>query len=134
MPGIDKHLRLMLQRYDMQLLAARRLARMRRVQLHVEDATPENVHARRAMMVDKVARELYERILFTDADTPVADTIRIRLGERMGGPLRFAYPPGEAGLTLLREGDAKTLHGEEREQALRALWRITVGAVDESMA
>lgn len=142
MPGIDTHIRLMLRRYETQLLAARRLARLRAVQ-RMQEPSALDMQARRAAVVEQVARELYERILFTGGENSMVETIRERLGERVGGAVRFSYPPGEAQLALVRESaheqepirekDATILHGEERERALRALWRITVGTVDESM-
>lgn len=126
----------MLHQYEMQLLAARRLARLRRAQRLGKNADePTDAQARRRTMVECVARELYETILYTGSDNPVVDTIRKRLGDTVGGAVRFAYAPGEERLRILREEEQglRPLTEDERTRALHYLWGITLKAVDESM-
>ena len=86
-------------------------------------------------MVERVAHELYESILLTGSDNPVVDTIRERLGEQMGGEVRFTYPPGEDGLHIVRQGPdgPKGASAEEQAKALQDLWPVTLKAVGESM-
>ena len=71
-------LRIMLQGYEQQLLAARRLARFRvRMRLAHGDAPDDpDPAAHRHACVEKVARELYETLLFTGSDNPVVEDIR----------------------------------------------------------
>lgn len=137
MSGITLNLRLMVQQYETQLLAARRLARYRRARrlAEGEDELRIDPEVRRRAMVERVARELYEMIIFTGSENPVVDKIRDRLTPIMGAKVRFAYPPGGDKLSFVRE-DAegpRPLNGEEEERAMQALWHVTLRAVDESM-
>lgn len=137
MGGITLNLRLMVQQYEAQLLAARRLARYRRARRLAEGEEEPRIdpQVRRRAMVERVARELYEMILFTGSDNPVVDKIRERMTPIMGAKVRFTYPPGDDKLALMREdGDAtRPLSDEEKERAMQALWHLTLRAVDESM-
>lgn len=137
MSGTTLHLRTMLQQYEKQLLAARRLARYRRAARLAsgEDDPPIDPEVKRKAMVERVARELYERVLFTGSDNPVVEDIRTSLGKAVGGPVRFTYPPGTERMRLVREGPGgnSSVPIAEQEQALKALWDITVAEVDKSM-
>ena len=88
--------RMMLQGYEQQLLAARRLARlrMRRRMAAGDDPNDPDPAARRHLMVEKVARELYEALLYTGSDNPVVEEIRQELGREVGQDVQFTYPPG----------------------------------------
>jgi hypothetical protein len=126
----------MLRQYERQLLNARRLARYR-IALRLaqgEDAFPEPEEMRRNM-VEKVAKELYEHLIFTGSDNPVAETIREELSASAGSPLHFQYAPGEAALQLVREGHAgpEEVSPNEKARLLERLWHITLAKVDETM-
>ena len=129
-------LRMMLQGYEQQLLAARRLARFRvRMRLAHGDAPDDpDPAANRHACVEKVARELYETLLFTGSDNPVVEDIRQALGEEVGQQVRFTYPPGQR-LHIVGEGpDGMQPLTEDLQRMTRhALWRITRDKVDKSM-
>lgn len=137
MSGITLHLRLMVQQYETQLLAARRLARYRRARRLAEGEEEPRIdpEVRRRAMVERVARELYEMILFTGSENPVVDKIRERMTPIMGAKMRFTYPPGDDKLALVCEDSEgpRALTAEEQEKAVQALWHLTMRAVDESM-
>ena len=137
MSGISMHLRLMLQQYESQLLSARRLARFRRARRLAEgDAQPRiDPVVRRRAMVERVARELFETIVFTGSDNPVVDKIRERMTPLVGTRVRFTYPADAERVTLVsEEGEAlRPMSGEEEKRAMKALWYLTLRAVDESM-
>ncbi|HJA78622.1 hypothetical protein [uncultured Desulfovibrio sp.] len=129
-------LRQRVQGYELQLLAARRLTRLRtRMRLaageapHDPDPSPQ-----RGLYVEKVAQEVYESLLFTGSDNPVVEEIRRALSERVGFTVRFTYPPGE-GLCLVRQDDrgARRLSSELQLRVRRLLWRITREKIDRSM-
>lgn len=84
-------LRMMLQGYEQQLLAARRLARlrMRRRVAEGDDPGDPDPSASRHIMVEKVARELYETLLYTGSDNPVVEEIRQELGREVGQEVQF---------------------------------------------
>ena len=131
------HVRKMLRQYERQLLNARRLARYRtalRLAQGIEE-DPEPKEVRRRKVVEKVARELYEHLIFTGSDNPVAQSIRDELSETAGTRLTFQYTPGEAALLLVKDGG----HGPEEVSALEKarlldrLWHITLARVDQTM-
>lgn len=136
MSGTTLYLRTMLQQYEKQLLAARRLARYRRAaRLANGEDPPIDPEVKRKAMVERVARELYERVLYTGSDSPVVEEIRTNLGKAVGSAVRFTYPPGEEHMRLVREspeGDSP-VSAQEQHLALKKLWDITVDKVDKSM-
>lgn len=137
MSGTTLHLRTMLQQYEKQLLAARRLARYRRAARLAsgEDEPAIDPEVKRKAMVERVARELYERVIFTGSDNPVVEVIRSSLGKAVGGAVRFTYPPGAERMRLVREGPSgnSAVSVPDQEQAMKKLWEITVAEVDKSM-
>ena len=131
------HVRNMLRQYERQLLNARRLARyrmaLRLAQGAAEDPEPKEV--RRRSLVEKVARELYEHLLFTGSQNPVAESIREELCVSAGAHLQFQYAPGEAALHLIREGSSgpEKVSPHEKARLLDKLWHITLAKVDQTM-
>ena len=115
--------RMMLQGYEQQLLAARRLARFRVRRRLAGGESPEDPDpaARRHAFMEKVARELYE-------------DIRQELGRELGQDVRFIYPPGVR-LRILGQGPEgfRALTEEQQRATRNALWRITRRKVDENM-
>lgn len=129
-------LRMMLQGYEQQLLAARRLARlrMRRRVAEGDDPSDPDPSVSRRMMVEKVARELYETLLYTGSDNPVVEEIRQELGREVGQEVQFTYPPGGR-LRIVGQGPEglEPLSDEKLRATRNALWRVTRKKVDESM-
>ncbi|MDR2696091.1 MAG: hypothetical protein LBC79_06900 [Deltaproteobacteria bacterium] len=137
MTNASIHVRNMLRQYERQLLNARRLARyrmaLRLAQGDAEPPEPKEVLRRR--MVEKVAREMYEHLLFTGSENPVAESIRQDLSASAGARLHFQYTPGEAALQLVREGSLgpEEVSQHEKARLLEKLWHITLAKVDETM-
>lgn len=127
----------MLLQYDRQLLTARRLARLRpgsagNVAGGEREFTPE---AKRRIMVEHVARELLDNLLFTGGANPVGEDVRKELDRKLQGHYTFWYPPGEVDVHIMRESPEgpRELSGEERRDVLEALWNITFARVDATM-
>ncbi|MBE6441190.1 MAG: hypothetical protein E7022_02505 [Desulfovibrio desulfuricans] len=129
-------MRIMLQGYEQQLLAARRLARfrVRRRLAAGENPNDPDPSVNRREMVEKVARELYETLIYTGSDNPVVEDIRRELGREVGQEVQFTYPPGGR-LRIVGQGpDGLEALPEDKLRASRnALWRITRQKISESM-
>jgi hypothetical protein len=128
----------MLRQYERQLLNARRLARYRMALRLAQGGAVEPQESRairRRSLVEKVARELYEHLIFTGSENPVAEKIREELSVSAGAHLHFRYAPGEAALQLVREGSSGPEEVSQLEKArlLDKLWHITLAKVDETM-
>ncbi len=133
--------RLMLQQYELQLLTARRLARYQQTQLAEAEMDPPDPDAHRKATVQRVAKELYERLIFTGTDNPLVDDIMEQLSTALGSKLLLHYPTPEplknAHMQLLRQPESKQalpepLEGQEQMEALHLLWGITLEAVEKS--
>jgi hypothetical protein len=99
-------LRIMLQGYEQQMLAARRLARLRvNLRMH-EGLKPEDPDPaiKRRLFVEKTARELYETLVFTGGSEPVVESVKAEFGKLFGRRVQFTYPPGER-LKIVAEGE-----------------------------
>ena len=129
-------MRIMLQSYEQQLLAARRLARFRVKRRLAEGEKPQDPDpsVNRRVFVEKVARELYDTLIFTGSSNPVVEEIRAELSQAIGLEVSFTYPPG-ARLRIVASGPdgQRPLSAEEERRARHALWRITRQKVDQSM-
>ena len=135
MTSVPMSMRNMVRQYERQLLNARRLARYRTaLRLARGDELPDPEEMRR-LLVEKVAKELYEHLLFTGSDNPVAESIRKDLSVSAGAPLHFQYAPGEAAVQLIREGASgpEAVNPHEKALLLETLWRITLAKVDATM-
>ena len=129
-------LRMMLQGYEQQLLAARRLARfrVRRRIAEGEDPTEPDPSIKRHAMVEQVARELYETLIYTGSDNPVVEEIRQELSREVGQEVQFTYLPGGKLRVVGMGAEGLEPLPEEALRAVRnALWRITRQKVEESM-
>ncbi len=84
-------MRIMLQSYEQQLLAARRLARFRVRRRLAEGQEPHDPDPsiKRRGYVEKVAQELYDSLIFTGSDNPVVEEIRQELGRAVGQDVQF---------------------------------------------
>ena len=113
--------RMMLQSYEQQLLAARRLVRYRakcRMQAGENPEDPDPSIKRRAL-VEKVAKEIYECLIYTGGNNI---------------PLMFTYPPGKR-LHIVRAGPEgqEALTEEEQRKVRMSLWRVTREKINASM-
>lgn len=130
--------RMMLNSYEQQLLAARRLARMRvtmriREGLDADEPEPDPAIKRRSY-VEQVAFELFQSLLFTGSDNPVVEDIRKDLSRKLGREVHFTYPPGGR-LKIVAEGanGPVPLSREEQLRCRQVLEGITRQRVDQSM-
>ncbi len=100
-----------------------------------EETEVSPAQMRRARMVEHVAREMLENLLFTGTDSPIVNEFRQELEEALGARFSFHYLPGVADVQIIREdADGKReLAPEEREETLRLLWKITLAKVDATM-
>lgn len=133
---ISTRLRMMLQGYEQQLLAARRLAhfRVRRRVAKGENPDDPDPSIKRRSTVEQVARELYESLLYTGCDNPVIDEIRQELSREVGQDVVFSYLPGSRLHMVGKDTEGlRPLNGETLRAARNALWRITRKKVEESM-
>ncbi len=134
--------RMMQKQYELQLLNARRLARYRRNKLlETGEESPDPEEQRKAAVL-KVAKELYERLVFTGTDNPMVDDITEQLGTALGSEVLLTYPAPaplrDEHLKLLRmpdnkQGSPTMLSEDEQTKALHLLWEITLKIVDKSM-
>lgn len=130
------YVRNMLHQYDRQLVTSRRLARYRQVMELASGEEPElTAEERRKIMVERVARELFENLLFTGSDTPLVRDILQELMKQRSENLLFKYPPGGLQLNILRETDEGFMEVEsfEKQRILDQAWNITLDIVDDTM-
>ena len=128
------YFRNMLLQYDRQLVTARRLARLKaELRERMPAAVPTETNRR--VMVEHVARELLDNLLFTGSDNPVVREVRQELNRTLHGEYSFRYPPGEVDVRIFREepDGSRELTSEERKHILAALWEITLAKVDATM-
>lgn len=130
------YVRNMLHQDDRQLVTARRMARYRhalRTTKGEEPTLPEAM--KRQIMVNRVARELFENLLFTGSDSLMVQEVQKELVQEFGDSLVFQYPPGSLEMVILR----KTPEGMEevsprfRVDVLERAWALTLAKVDETM-
>ena len=128
------YFRNMLLQYDRQLVTARRLARLK-AELRERMPAAVPTETKRRVMVEHVARELLDNLLFSGSDNPVVREVRQELNRTLHGEYSFRYPPGEVDVRIFREepDGSRELTSEERKHILAALWEITLAKVDATM-
>ena len=128
------YMRNMLHQYGRQLVTSRRLARYHQLlsQGVESEMTPE---VRRRIMVERVARELFENLLFTGSDNPVVQEVRKELVHTVGQELAFRYPPGKLDLSISKEtpDGLVELPAEEKTRVLAQVWKIILARVEATM-
>ena len=130
------YVRNMLHQYDRQLVTSRRLARYRQVMGLASGEDPDiTAEERRHIMVERVARELFENLLFTGNDTPMVRDIQEALMAQLNERLVFKYPPGGLDLNILRETDDgyTEVSSFDKQRILEQAWNITLNIVDDTM-
>lgn len=130
------YLRNMLHQYDRQVVTARIAQYRRRSWQQATGEEPTlSPEARRQILVERVARELFENLLFTGSDTPMVKEVQKTLQEEFDDSLVFQYPPNSLEMMILQ----KTPNGTEevspqfRADILDRAWEITLAKVDETM-
>jgi hypothetical protein len=131
------YIRNMLLKYDKQLVTARRLARynqaLRLSRGEEEESLPPDV--KRAIMVERIAREVMESLLLSGSDNLVVQEIKKQLEEEVGETLIFKYPPTELDLQVFRETPQGPVEVSPAEKAviMEKLWNISLDKVDSTM-
>jgi hypothetical protein len=122
--------------YGRNLIKAQRLARYRRA---LDEARPglfmPPPPQRRKIMVEWVARELFENLLFTGSKTPVLAAVHEELEKHCGLPVSFRYPPGAAGVSVFKrtQDGLIEVRDQEKTDILFKVWWIIMKKVDETM-
>lgn len=127
--------RQMLLQYGRQLVAARRLARYEQL-IGRRSAGPEDAAAQRRAMVERVAREIMENLIFSGSDNPVVREVHETLDREAGTAHSFRYPPGSLEIQIFRlgpDGAEEELTPEERHVLMGRLWEVTLRTVDATM-
>ena len=136
MSVVTAEIRMMLKRYERQLMAYRRVVRYRVKRRLAQGQNPQDPDPspKRRMYVDKVAKEIFESLIYTGSDNPIIEEIRSELSNFVGTQLRFFYPPGKRLriVKVIPEGHAQ-LSEEERHKVRTSLWRITREKINASM-
>lgn len=116
-------------------IKAQRLARFRQSLNETPSLYGPPSPERRQLMVEWVARELFENLMFTSTDNPVVNAVREELTQTLQATVHFRYPPGSSGVLVLREEPQGlvTVGDEEREAILDKVWQIILKKVDETM-
>ncbi|MCL1939991.1 MAG: hypothetical protein FWG04_04955 [Desulfovibrionaceae bacterium] len=128
--------RQMLLRYSRQLVAARRLARYDQLLGRGPQQGSEAAEAKRRAMVERVAREVMENLIFSGSDNPVVQEVQARLAEESGEDYTFRYPPAEQDFQIFRtapDGEEVELSQGEKQMVMGRLWDVTLRTVDATM-
>ncbi|MDR2800148.1 MAG: hypothetical protein LBB52_02640 [Desulfovibrio sp.] len=127
--------RRMLLRYSRQLVAARRLARYDRL-VGREGADSAVRKTRRRALIERVAREIMESLIFSGIENSVVQEVRGRLSAELGEELVFRYPPDDLDFKIFRsgaEGGEMELAPREKQEVMGRLWDVTLKTVDATM-
>lgn len=128
--------RQMLLQYGRQLIAARRLARYEEALGRQRHADTEAALARRQHMIERIAQEVMDNLLFSGSDNPVVRDVKDRLSAELGATFVFRYPPADRDFKIFRlddEGKEHELPARDKDAVLGRLWDITLRTVDATM-
>lgn len=128
--------RQMLMQYGRQLVAARRLARYEQALGRGAQADRQTVAAKRQAMVERIAHEIMENLIFSGSDNPIVLEVKERLGRELGEELVFRYPPADQDFKIFRvlpEGGEQELTNTEKQRVMGRLWDVTLRTVDATM-
>ncbi|MDR1359359.1 MAG: hypothetical protein LBJ82_00110 [Deltaproteobacteria bacterium] len=128
--------RQMLLQYGKQMIAARRLARYERLTGRRQRIDDDAALGRRRALVERIAREIIENLLFSGSENPIVLEVRKSLERETGQEYVFRYPPAEEDFLILRrtpEGGEEELTGEERERLMSRLWDVSLRVVNATM-
>jgi hypothetical protein len=127
--------RQMLLRYGRQLIAARRLARYDQLLGRTWPLDEESAAAKRQDIIERIAREIMENLIFSGSDNPTVQEVKERLTREFGEELIFRYPPAAQDFKIFRSlnGEEQELSDMEKQRAMAKLWDVTLRTVDETM-
>ena len=130
------YVRNMLLNYDKQLIAARRLNRYLqalRGDAGVAQEIPADV--KRRVLVERVAHEVMENLLFSGSDNPIVQEVKTALEQELGEQFSFKFPAEDLSFQVYRETEAgpEKIEAEQRLHILDRLWSITLDKVNRTM-
>jgi hypothetical protein len=128
--------RQMLLRYSKQLVAARRLARYDQLLGRDRRVDLNEAEAKRQVLVEGIAREIMENLIFSGSDNPVVQEVKDRLAQESGEEYLFRYPPADQDFKIFRVGPGgqeKELSQSEKQLVMGRLWDVTLRTVDATM-
>lgn len=130
------YVRNMLLNYDKQLIAARRLNRYLQA-LRGDAGVTQEIPAdiKRRMLVERVAHEVMENLLFSGSDNPIVQEVKTALEQELGEQFSFKFPAEDLSFQVYREtaSGPEKIEAEERLHVLDRLWSITLDKVDQTM-
>ena len=130
------YVRNMLHNYDKQLIAARRLNRyLQALRGDAEDAQEIPADIKRRVLVERVAHEVMENLLFSGSDNPIVQDVKAELEQETGEQFSFRFPAEDLSFQVYRETEAgpEKVKEEERIHILDRLWSITLDKVNRTM-
>lgn len=128
--------RQMLLRYSRQLVTARRIARYDRLLGRSVPAGSPEAETKRKDLIERVAREIMENLIFSGSDNPIVQEVRGRLDQELGEELIFRYPPADQDIQVFRrqkDGEEVELPRGEKQAVMGRLWDVTLRTVDATM-
>lgn len=128
--------RQMLLQYGKQLIAARRLARYEESLGRAQQANTEAALARRHSMIERIAQEIMDNLIFSGSDNAIVQEVKERLSKELGAAFVFRYPPADRDFKIFRlddRGEERELPEREKQTVLNHLWDITLRTVDATM-
>ena len=130
------YVRNMLLNYDKQLIAARRLNRFlqaMRAEAGVAQEIPADI--KRRVLVERVAHEVMENLLFSGSDNPIVQDVKAELEQETGEQFSFRFPAEDLSFQVYRETESgpEKVEAAERLHILDRLWSITLDKVDQTM-
>ncbi len=90
---------------------------------------------KQSILIEKIAKDIYTNLLFTDTDNETVQTIKFALNKKFDAEFNLQYQA----LTNTVKVQKKTmqgnvdLQGEEKEEVLNILWKITLESVIDTM-
>ena len=130
------YVRKMLLQYDKQLVADRRIRRhMQLLQPGDDGIATISPEEKRGMMVERVAQEVFENLIFSGSENPIVQDVKKTLEQEMGEKLSFKFPPAKLDFEIYRETPEGSLKisPDEMPVVLDRLWDITLEKVDDTM-
>ncbi|SIO38882.1 DVU0524 family FlgM-associated protein [Halodesulfovibrio marinisediminis] len=136
----------MLRKYKKQITTAQYIARANGSarNLHVfnqnddaqlSDKERRIANARRQGLVERVAREVYENLLFSGSDNPIVEEIKAQLEIDLGFAVLFRNPFPNLSLQIYKETDLGPIKvtSDEKEEIMNRLWAISLDKVNATM-
>ena len=125
----------MLLQYGKQLVAARRLARYEQMIGRGRRADKEADLAKRRAMVERIAREIVENLIFSGSDNLIVQEVKEALARETGERYIFRYPPAQEDFLIFRETPEgeKELSTGDKAALMDRLWKVALRTVDATM-